>query len=77
MKVTETLSHSWALDGRRLKRAVCFFSRTFDINVKHLAGELVHVMHLKEFSNEALKTSEKWQHPWEDRLVINGDNEIA
>lgn len=40
------------------------------INVKHLAGERVQVMHLKEFSFEAKKMAKKWQHMWEDRLVI-------
>lgn len=41
------------------------------INVKHLAGEQVLVMHLKEFSFEALKIAKKWQHMWDDRLVIS------
>lgn len=40
------------------------------INVKHLAGEAVQVMLLKEFSFEALKIAKKWQHLWDDRLVI-------
>lgn len=40
------------------------------IKVKHLAGEQVLVMHLKEFSFEALRITKKWQHLWDDRLVI-------
>ena len=40
------------------------------INVKHLAGELVQVMHLKEFSFVAKKIAKKWQHLWDERLVI-------
>lgn len=40
------------------------------INVKHLAGEAVKVMHLKKFSFEAIKIARKWQHVWDERLVI-------
>lgn len=40
------------------------------INVKHLAGEVVRVMHLKEFSFEALRIAKKWNHLWNERLVI-------
>lgn len=40
------------------------------IKVKHLAGEPVQVMHLKKFSFEALRITKKWQHMWDDRLVI-------
>lgn len=42
------------------------------VKAKHLAGEIVKIMHLKKFSFEALKTTEKWQYLWEDRLVIKG-----
>ena len=45
------------------------------IHVKHLAGETVQVMHLKDFSFEALRIAKKWQHYWEDRMVI-GATEI-
>lgn len=40
------------------------------ISVKHLAGETVRVMHLKEFSFEALRIAKKWRHLWDDRLVL-------
>ena len=40
------------------------------INVNHLAGEQVQVMHLKNFSFEALRIAKKWEHMWEERLVI-------
>jgi len=42
------------------------------INVKHLAGELVHVMHLQEYSFEAQRIARKWQYLWDERLIIDG-----
>lgn len=44
------------------------------IEVKHLAGEEVRVMHLKEFSLEAQRIAKKWKHLWDDRLII-GDQQ--
>lgn len=41
------------------------------IEVRHLAQEKVQVMHLQEFSFEALRIAQKWQHLWEERLVID------
>lgn len=40
------------------------------IKVKHLADEVVKVMHLREFTFEAKKIAKKWQHMWDDRLII-------
>ncbi|AGH94554.1 hypothetical protein [Pseudobdellovibrio exovorus] len=40
------------------------------IHIHHLAGELVQVMHLQEFSFWALEISRKWQHLWNERLLI-------
>ncbi len=40
------------------------------IKVKHLAGETVRVMHLREFSFEALKIAKKWKHLWDERLIV-------
>lgn len=41
------------------------------IQVKHLAGEAVKVMHLKEFSFETLRIAKKWQYLWDERFIIN------
>lgn len=41
------------------------------IQVRHLAQEQVQVMHLQEFSFEALRIAQKWQHLWEERLVVD------
>ncbi len=43
------------------------------IKVKHLAGEMVQVMHLNEFSFEAKKVAKKWQYLWDDRLIIKSN----
>ncbi|MGZ3725656.1 MAG: hypothetical protein ACXWQQ_07640 [Pseudobdellovibrio sp.] len=40
------------------------------INVKHLAGEAVRVMHLRDFSFEALRIAKKWEHLWDERMII-------
>lgn len=40
------------------------------INVKHLGGELVKVMYLTDFSLEAHRIARKWQHLWDDRLIL-------
>lgn len=41
------------------------------IQVRHLAGENVHVMYLRNFSSEARSTADKWNRLWEERLVID------
>ena len=46
------------------------------IKVKHLAGESVQVMHLKKFSFEAIKIAKKWQHLWDDRLIIQAESKV-
>lgn len=49
------------LDGKELS----------PIEVKHLAKEKVQIMHLREFSFEAMAIAQKWQHLWDERLVID------
>ena len=43
------------------------------INVPNLLGEPVVVMHLKNFSNEAIEKVEKWRSMWDQRVTIAGD----
>jgi hypothetical protein len=45
------------------------------INVKHLGGELVKVMYLTEFSFEAHRIAKKWQHLWDERLILDGSQQ--
>lgn len=40
------------------------------INVRHLAGETVQIMHMKEFSFEALRIARKWEKLWDERIVF-------
>jgi len=47
------------------------------INVRHLGGELVKVMYLKEFSFEAHRIAKKWQHLWDDRLILGTQDQTA
>jgi len=46
------------------------------INVRHLGGELVKVMYLTDFSFEAHQIARKWQHLWDERLVL-GVQDVA
>ena len=52
-----------ALDGRDLG----------PINVRHLAGETVQVMHMSEFSFEARRIAKKWEQLWNERIVFGPD----
>jgi len=46
------------------------------IQVRHLAGEAVHVMHLRKFSFEARQTAAKWEQLWQERLWIRNENAV-
>ena len=44
------------------------------INVKHLFGERVQVLHLKRFTDEAIKKASLLQQSWNDRIEITPES---
>lgn len=47
------------------------------IHARHLAGETVHVMVLREFSPEARERAKKWEQLWERRLWIGAERSVS